>query len=132
MSSVEIAIYRIVQEALNNSRQHGGTGASVKVAMTWSQNGLQLRVDDDGTRARNNLRDTVGDQAGYTIADDQRALVEMLDGRGMKDMRARAEAFGGVFSAHRIPGIGFSISAAFPTLRFHNGVHGVSVSSDGS
>ena len=126
-SSAEIAVFRIVQEALNNSRQHGGPGTSVKVTMTWSTQGLQLRIDDDGVRVKNALREAMGETTGYTIADDQRALVEVLGGRGMKDMKARTEAFGGVFSAHRVPGVGFSITAAFPTLRFHNGVHGVAV-----
>lgn len=121
-ASAEIAVYRIVQEALNNSRQHGGPGVTVKVSMTWSVNGLQLRIDDDGIRVKNMLREQWGDDSSYSIADDQRALVEMLDGRGMKDMKARTEAFGGVFSAHRVPGVGFSLSAAFPTLRFHNAV----------
>jgi len=121
-ASAEIAMYRIVQEALNNSRQHGGPGVTVKVSMTWSGNGLQLRIDDDGIRVKNAQREQWGEDAGYSIADDQRALVEMLEGRGMKDMKARTEAFGGVFSAHRVPGVGFSLSAAFPTLRFHNAV----------
>ncbi|MDR9434128.1 histidine kinase [Pontimonas sp.] len=124
-ASAEIAIYRIVQEALNNSRQHGGPGVTVKVSMTWSSNGLQLRIDDDGIRVKNTQRQQWGDGAGYSIADDQRALVEMLDGRGMKDMKSRTEAFGGVFSAHRVPGVGFSLSAAFPTLRFHNAVSSI-------
>lgn len=125
-SSAEIALYRIVQEALNNCRQHAGAGTTVKVSMNWSGNGLQLRIDDDGTRVRNTQREQWGESPGYSIADDQRALVEMLDGRGMKDMKARTEAFGGVFSAHRVPGVGFSISAAFPTLRFHNAVNPIS------
>jgi signal transduction histidine kinase len=123
-SSAEIGIFRIVQEALNNTRQHGGPGATVKVSMAWSNNGLQLRVEDDGARVKNSLREQMGEAGGYTIADDQKALTEILSGRGMKDMKTRAEAFGGVFSAHRVPGVGFSVSASFPTLRFHNGVHG--------
>jgi len=126
-SSAELAIFRILQEALNNSRTHGGPGTTVKVGMAWSSQGMHLRIDDDGIRTKNRLREEAGENTSYTVADDQRALVDILDGRGMRDMKARTEAFGGVFSAHRIPGVGFSISAAFPTLRFHNGVHGVDV-----
>ena len=129
-SSAEIGIFRIVQEALNNTRQHGGPGASVKVSMAWSNHGLQLRIEDDGTRVKNALREQMGDEGGYSIADDQKALTEILSGRGMKDMKTRAEAFGGVFSAHRVPGVGFSVSASFPTLRFHNGVHGFGSTED--
>lgn len=126
-SSAELAIFRIIQEALNNCRTHGGPGATAKVSMTWSAQGMHLRIEDDGIRTQNKLREEAGEDTAYGIVEHQRALIEILDGRGMKDMRARTEAFGGVFSAHRVPGVGFSISAAFPTLRYHNGVHGVDV-----
>jgi signal transduction histidine kinase len=126
-SSAELAIFRILQEALNNSRTHGGPGTTAKVSMSWSSQGMHLRIDDDGIRTQNRIREDAGENIAYGIAEHQRALIELLDGRGMKDMRARTEAYGGVFSAHRIPGVGFSISAAFPTLRFHNGIHGVDV-----
>jgi hypothetical protein len=43
----------------------------------------------------------------------------------MTEMRERTELFGGVFNAYTVPGVGFSISAIFPALRYHNGVHGV-------
>jgi signal transduction histidine kinase len=119
--SAELAIFRIVQEALNNSRTHGGPGTTVKATMSWSAQGMQLRIDDDGVRAKRRFQA----DGTYTIADDQAALVEILSGRGMREMKTRTEAFGGVFSAHRVPGVGFSVSAAFPTLRFHNGIHGV-------
>lgn len=121
--SAELAIFRILQEALNNSRTHGGPGTAVKVSMSWSPQGLHLRVDDDGIRAQR--RFATEDATAYTVADDQAALVEIMSGRGIKDMKTRTEAFGGVFSAHRVPGVGFSLSVAFPTLKFHNGVHGV-------
>jgi len=121
--SAELAIYRILQEGLNNARTHGGPGTAVKVSMVWSAQGLHLRMDDDGIRAQRGFASD--DSPAYSVAEDQVALVEMLSGRGMKEMKTRTETFGGVFSAHRVPGVGFSLSAAFPTLKFHNGVHGV-------
>lgn len=124
--SAELAVFRILQEALNNSRTHGGPGTTVKVTMAWSAQGLQLRIDDDGIRAQRRFQA----DATYTIADDQAALVEVMRGRGMREMKTRTEAFGGVFSAHRVPGVGFNVSAAFPTLRFHNGIHGVNTRSE--
>jgi hypothetical protein len=42
-------------------------------------------------------------------------------------MRERAELFGGILSARTVPGVGFSVSAVFPALRYHNGVHGVNL-----
>jgi len=127
--SAELALYRIVQEGLNNSRTHGGPGTTVKVSLAWTKQGLQLRLDDDGIRAKR--RFSAEEASGYTIQDDQAALVEALNGRGLQEMKTRTEAFGGVFSAHRVPGVGFSVSSAFPTLRFHNGIHGVNVRSTG-
>jgi len=128
--SAELAIFRILQESLNNTRAHGGPGTTVKVAMSWSAQGLHVRVDDDGTRAQRRFRSP--EDAAYTVEEDAAALVEVLSGRGMKEMQTRTETFGGVFSAHRVPGVGFSVSAAFPTLRFHNGIHGVNTLSSGS
>jgi signal transduction histidine kinase len=122
-SSAELAIFRILQEALNNAREYGGAGVTVKVSMAWTANGVQLRVEDDGTRVATKMREELGESGGYSIADDQQALVERLEGRGMEDMRTRTEAFGGVFSSHRIPGVGVSVSASFPTLRFQNGLN---------
>ena len=121
--SAELAIFRILQEGLNNSRVHGGPGTAVKVSMSWTSQGLHLRIDDDGIRAQRQLQP----DATYTIADDKAALVEIFSGRGMREMKIRTETFGGVFSTHRVPGVGFSVSASFPTLRFHNGVHGVDI-----
>jgi len=123
--SAELAIYRIAQESLENARTHGGPGTTVRVAFNWSVQGLHLRVDDDGIRAQ---RVRASENfSSYTIADDVAALVEVMGGRGMKDMKNRTETFGGVFSAHRVPGVGFSVSVSLPTLRFHNGIHGVSL-----
>ncbi|PJJ72057.1 signal transduction histidine kinase [Diaminobutyricimonas aerilata] len=114
----EVAIYRILQEALVNALHHGGPGTTVRVGFGWTATGLQVKVDDDGLRV-------AGDGGGYTMQDDLRALTEVVEGRGIAEMRARTELFGGVLTAHRVPGVGFSLSAVFPTLRHHNAVHGV-------
>lgn len=127
--SAELALFRIVQEGLNNSRTHGGPGTTVKVSMAWTKQGLQLRLDDDGIRAKR--RFSADEASGYTIQDDQAAL-KALAGRGLQEMKTRTETFGGVFSVHRVPGVGFSVSAAFPTLRFHNGIHGVNIRNSGA
>ena len=125
----ELAVLRILQEALSNALTHGGPGTTVTVSYTWTDDGLQLRVDDDGTRAAA-IREGLDPYAeatrqGYTIDDDAAALTQTPSGRGMTEMRERAELFGGVFEARRVPGVGFSVQAVFPSLRHHNGVHGV-------
>ncbi|TXK17373.1 sensor histidine kinase [Homoserinibacter sp. GY 40078] len=125
----EIAIYRILQEALGNALTHGGDGTRAKVVLTWTDDGLQLLIEDDGTRATaiREGRDPYveAQQHSYTVEDDLAALTQAPAGRGIGEMRERTELFGGVFEAHRVPGVGFTVQAVFPSLRYHNGVHGV-------
>jgi signal transduction histidine kinase len=127
----ELAIYRILQEALSNALKHGGDGTRVRVSFTWNAEGLHVRVDDDGVRAidRRAGRDPneVSKQRSYNIDDDLGALTEVVTGAGITEMRERAALFGGVFNAYSVPGVGFSVSAVFPELRYHNGVHGVNL-----
>lgn len=122
----ELAVYRILQEALSNALEHGGPGTSVTVTFTWTDDGLKVLVEDDGTRAAA-IRDGLDPYAeatkqGYTVDDDMAALTQTPEGRGMTEMRERAELFGGVFSAHRVPGVGFTVQAVFPALRYQNGM----------
>jgi len=128
----ELAIYRILQSALANALKHGGAGTEARVSFTWTQDGLQLLIDDDGIRAAARRESAspsdFAAKTAYTIDDDLRALSESISGAGITQMRERAQLFGGIFNAGTVPGVGFSVSAVFPSLRFHNGVHGVNLS----
>ena len=117
-AKAELEVYRILQECLNNCRMHGGPGTAVSVELEWTAQGLRLRVDDDGARAARRF------SSGELPAAEEAyvPLSDILSGRGMTNMKKRAEALGGVFSAHRIPGVGFSVSVAFPTLKFQDGL----------
>jgi signal transduction histidine kinase len=127
----ELAVYRILQEALANSLKHGGAGTHVTVVFTWTDDGFQVKIDDDG--ARNEVRRSGGDpneesrQRAYDMDEDLHALTDTVSGASMTEMRERTELFGGVFSAITVPGVGFTITASFPTLRYHNGIHGVNL-----
>ncbi len=127
----ELAIFRIVQEALSNSLKHGGEGTTAKVTTGWTAEGIQVLIDDDGDRtsARRQGLDPniVAQQRPYTMADDLNALTEVVTGRGITEMRERAELFGGILKAYSVPGVGFSVSAIFPALKYNNGVHGVNL-----
>lgn len=128
-TGAELAVYRILQEALSNALKYGGEGTEVKVSFTWTEEGLRLLVDDDGVRADARRRgldpNGVAQQRSYTFDDDLGALTAVMSGPGMTEMRERAELFGGIFNAYSVPGVGFSVSAVFPALRYDNGVHGV-------
>ena len=121
----ELAIYRILQAALSNSLKHGDRGTEAKVSFVWTGDGLQLTVDDDGIRAAARRTGDETDRHTTSVDDDLRSLTETVSGAGISQMRQRAELFGGVFTARSVPGVGFSVSVTFPSLRFHNGVHGV-------
>lgn len=127
----ELVIYRILQSALGNALTHGGPGTEARVTFTWTQDGLQLLVDDDGIRAAARRASSsptdFAARTAYTIDDDLKALSETISGAGLTQMRERAQLFGGIFNAGTVPGVGFSVSAVFPSLRFHNGVHGVNL-----
>lgn len=131
-SGAELAVYRILQEALSNSLKHGGDGTEVKVGFTWTAAGLAVQIDDNGFRnavlRRGMSPDEAAAELAYGVEADLRALTQELTGSGIREMRARAELFGGSLTASETPGVGFSISATFPSIRFHNGVHGVDLS----
>ncbi|WP_349902950.1 sensor histidine kinase [Parafrigoribacterium humi] len=128
-AGAELAVYRILQEALSNALKYGGEGTEVKVSFTWTEQGLQLLVDDDGVRAEARRQgvdpNALAQQRSYTFEEDLNALTEVITGPGMTEMRERAELYGGIFKAYSVPGVGFSVSAVFPALRYDNGVHGV-------
>lgn len=128
-AGAELAVYRIVQEALSNALKYGGEGTEVKVSFTWTEEGLQLLVDDDGVRSEARRQgldpNAVAQKRSYTFEEDLNALTAVVSGPGMTEMRERAALFGGIFNAYSVPGVGFSVSAVFPALRYDNGVHGV-------
>jgi signal transduction histidine kinase len=127
----QLAVFRIVQEALSNALKYGGRGTRVKVTSTWTDEGLQVVIDDDGVRAaarREGLDpDKLAQSRTYTFQDDLNALTEVVVGPGMTEMRERASLYRGILNANLLPGVGFSVSAVFPSIRYDNGVHGVNL-----
>jgi len=117
--AAEIAIYRIVQEALANALRHGGEGTTVRLTMAWTASGLELHIDDNGVRAAARRAGVDPDAMDSlpTQEDDLAALTQPPSGRGITDMRERTQLYGGVFTAHALPGVGFAVSAVFPHLR---------------
>ncbi|MFJ5811775.1 sensor histidine kinase [Streptomyces sp. NBC_01426] len=98
-SGVELTAYRIVQEALTNTRKHGGPEASASVRLVYFDDGLGLLVEDDGRGAAHELYEDGGaDGAGH----------------GLIGMRERIGMVGGTLDAGPRPGGGFRISALLP------------------
>ena len=89
---VQLALYRIAQEALTNVRRHS-TGRTVAVAIDRTAEGVTLSIRDDGR---------------------PRADAEPGGGRGLLGMRERAELLGGSFEAGPVAGGGFEVRAEIP------------------
>jgi len=92
---VEIALFRIAQEALNNVARHSGA-KNVRIELRGSAEEAVLTVEDDG----------VG-------LDTERDRVEKI-GYGLITMRERAEALGGTFETSSEKGRGTRITVKVP------------------
>jgi signal transduction histidine kinase len=93
---VELAAYRIVQEALTNSRRHA-PGAAVDVELHYTGRALRLLIRDNGP----------GPAAPEATGREQ--------GHGLLGMRERAAAVGGELRAGAASAGGFLVEAALPT-----------------
>ncbi|MFL4906127.1 sensor histidine kinase [Streptomyces sp. MMS24-I2-30] len=103
-SGVELTAYRIVQEALTNTRKHGGPDAGASVRLVYFDDGLGLLVEDDGRGAPHELYEEGGADGG---------------GHGLIGMRERVGMVGGTLDAGPRPGGGFRISALLPLKPAH-------------
>jgi signal transduction histidine kinase len=91
-AGVDLAAFRIVQEALTNVTRHAGP-ASATVLVGYGSEELTVQVDDDG-------RGPASNGAGQ--------------GNGIRGMRERAAALGGELAAGPRPGGGFRVRARLP------------------
>ncbi len=93
---LDLAAYRVVQEALTNVIKHAGPGASAVVEVDQTPDRLRICVTDDGRGA------------GPGSADDGR-------GHGLPGMRERVAVHGGTLTAGPGPHGGFEVLATLPT-----------------
>ncbi|MGH3823505.1 MAG: sensor histidine kinase [Pseudonocardiaceae bacterium] len=91
-ASVDLAAYRIVQEALTNTRKHAGP-AQACVVLRYDERGLTVQVDDDGLGA---------------------ATAPGSGGNGLPGMRERAQALGGTITTGARPDGGFQVRVFLP------------------
>jgi signal transduction histidine kinase len=90
--TLELSVYRVIQEALTNALKHsGGTAATVRVA--YEATSLEVEVSDDGRGA--------GGATGGS-------------GHGLIGMRERVRLHGGHLRAGPDPAGGFVVRASFP------------------
>ncbi|MBB4763953.1 signal transduction histidine kinase [Actinoplanes digitatis] len=92
-SGVELAAYRVVQEALTNTVKHAA-GATASVAVEYGADRLRVLVTDTGGAPRTPVA------AGA--------------GRGLIGLRERLAVYGGTLQAGRRPGGGYRVDAQIP------------------
>lgn len=88
---VDLAAYRIVQEALTNVTRHSGA-RKVRVTLDWGTDVVRLRIVDDGGGAPEGRP----------------------PGSGIRGMAERARAFGGELTAENGETGGFRVDARLP------------------
>jgi signal transduction histidine kinase len=93
-AGIDLAAYRIVQEALTNARRHA-PGADVDVEVSYGEEELRLRVRDYGP----------GPSNGDAVA-----------GHGLAGMSDRAAIAGGKLSFGAAEGGGFEVDATLPAV----------------
>jgi signal transduction histidine kinase len=104
-SSVELTAYRIVQEALTNTRKHGGPHVGAQVCLSYGDDRIDLLAEDDGRGSQQELY-SAGGTDGL--------------GQGLIGMRERVGLGGGALAAGPRPGGGFRISAVLPLKNAHS------------
>ena len=90
-AGLDLAAYRIVQEALTNVRRHAPSATAVSVDVHFGDDDLRIEVVDDGPGA------------GSTDG-----------GHGLIGMRERVQLYGGRLRAAALPERGFRVSADLP------------------
>jgi signal transduction histidine kinase len=94
-STVEVELYRIVQEALNNALRHAKAD-TVEVELDAREGVITIIVRDDG----------VGFDPSARAIRERRL--------GLTSMRERAERLGGTFRVESSPGAGTTVSVEVP------------------
>ncbi|MEW9529619.1 sensor histidine kinase [Microbispora sp. NPDC049125] len=93
---VDLAAYRLVQEALTNSLRHAGPAARAWVTVRQEPNELSVQIEDDGRGAADAAARPNG------------------SGHGLVGIRERVALYGGVLRIGPRTGGGFEVRARFP------------------
>lgn len=91
----ELAVYRVVQEALTNVLKHAGPGVTAEVSLGWEPGGLLIAIIDDGRGAGADPTPEGG-------------------GHGIRGMQERVALYGGSVVAQPRLGGGFAVHAWVP------------------
>jgi signal transduction histidine kinase len=94
---VQLTVFRVAQEALTNTLKHAARPTSAHLALRCRPGQLDLEVTDTGD---------AGEAAG---TEDSERVTAGSDGRGLRGMRERAAAYGGLLDAGPNPQGGWRV-----------------------
>ena len=100
-SNLEIGLYRIAQESLNNVSKHA-EATEVNLQIIRHSNGIRLVIEDNGKG--------ISLQPNFMRATGN-------GGMGLPGMRERASSFGGVFTIDSTPNDGTLITVEVPLIK---------------
>jgi signal transduction histidine kinase len=103
-AGVDLAAYRIIQEALTNALKHGD-GSKAEVTVRYADHHLRVEVLNSGPSVL-----TGGRPPGARTEPGRDAA----EGRGLIGLRQRVAVLGGEFDARRRLGGGFRVRAKIP------------------
>jgi signal transduction histidine kinase len=95
---LKISVYRILQEAMNNTAKHAAA-SELHISLNKSESAIELRIRDNGK--------------GFALSSPTRAECNP-GGFGLGSMHDRAALSGGVYVIESSPGRGTSISISWP------------------
>ena len=99
-AGLELAAYRVIQEAVTNVIKHAAADCC-RVRVACPDGALTLEVTDDGDAGP-----SAGQRAGQSASP--------APGHGIAGMQERVGMYGGEFRAGPLPGRGFRVTARFP------------------
>jgi signal transduction histidine kinase len=102
-AGVDLAAYRIIQEALTNVVKHSAARTG-RVLVAYEDDGVRIRVTDDGR----------GASASASTSTSAPAAAAAPVGHGIVGMRERAGLYGGEFHAGPLAGHGFEVAVRLP------------------
>jgi signal transduction histidine kinase len=109
-SGVQLAVFRVAQEALTNTLKHAGRPATARLSLRIAGGGVELVVTDTGVAD--------GSPPAAPGGGDPRnasSVTGAVDGRGLRGMRERAAAYGGALEAGPQAGGGWRVALRLAT-----------------
>lgn len=96
--AIELSLYRIIQELINNIIKHANAGQAL-IQLNWQEDFFSVSVEDDGT--------------GFAVAEAQ----AKASGIGLQNIIARVKALDGTVEFESAPDTGTSVYMEFNSLK---------------